>query len=743
MKRPFAYRLSIAVAALPLLAALPARAQEAPGPVSERPRIGLVLSGGGARGLAHIGVLRVLEEMRVPVDVVAGTSMGAIVGGLYAAGLSPAEMEFLTAEAEWDEILDEVPARGSLDFRRKSLAGRYTVDIELGASGQGLQVPGGLIAGQELGLLLRRQAFRVSPVRDFSRLPIPYAAVATDFEHGDRVVLDRGDLPLSMRASMAMPLVFSPVEVGDRVLVDGGIVNNMPVDVARAMGADVVVAVDATPPLREGEAIRTLLGAIDQFVALLARQDLERQRADADIVIDPDLAGIGLFEFHMSDSIVARGAAAARARTADLSALALSPSDYEEWRTVHRAVPHLPVTIDEIRIEGPPWFDERRARSRIELASGDPLDVDRLEAAAQAVYAIGEFERVEYDVAIEGGRTIAVIRAVAPPMGANSVRLGAHLVTESGVADFRTALATFQGAAGFERLRLNSRGGVWRVEVLFGQTYSLSSELDQPLDFAGRYFLAPRASISHERQRLFVDEDLAAEYEVSRAMVGADAGLRPTRWAELRAGLRWGWIDADVTPGPEELLPAREEDNGAAVLTVTLDRLDDADFPRAGTYARAELIAAREALGSDVDYELLEIQAKAYRTSGGRTGFVALSAGSALGGGLPAYDEFRLGGFLSLSGYGPGELRGAYYGLARTGGYVKLATLPPTRGVYAVAWLEAGEAWARSGDVDLGDLRPAVTAGLSIDTILGPISAAYGRARDGRGRIYIAVGPLF
>lgn len=678
--------------------------------------------------------------MRIPVDLVAGTSMGAIVGGLYAAGAPPDTIAATLDGLDWSEVLSERPPRSALDERRRSLQRRYSFEMELGLSGEGLRLPGGLIAGQALEDLLRRHTLHVADVEDFSRLPTPFLAVATDLERGDTVVFRSGDLVRAIRASMAIPVVFTPVEIDGRLLVDGGIVDNLPVELARRAGAEVTIAVDVAPPLESGPEVRTLTGVATQLATIVSRLNVERQKASADVAITPDLEGWDLFAFSRADSIVERGARAVRAAAERLAPYALDPAAYDAWRA-GRAVPRPPATIDAVRIEPSGRVDPRRIRARIDLAPGDSLDPDRLRDAARAVYSIGAFERVGWDLERRDGRTVAVLDPQEETVGPSVLRFDLDLVTDSGGADLATGIVTFTGRVGWLREEWNARGGASLLEATFGETTGLSAEFRQPLDWAGRWFVEPSAAVSEENQPIVVDDRVVAEYDAVRAGGGIALGRALGRSARVSVGLSRSTIDAE-TDGAAGLLPEVDEDVAAVDVALTVDRLDDPRWPARGVFLDARLRSARESLGGDRDWDRLEGAAEAFATAGDVTGFVALRVVSALGTRPPRSEDARIGGFLSLSGFGPGELRGGYGGVARVGALRRVASVPPAfRGVYAGGWVEAGNAWPDAGAIDLGDLEWAATAALGAETILGPVYVAWGRAEGGRDRIYVALGP--
>ena len=734
-------RLSIGflVVSLTLLAPLAAAAQ---GP-TDRPTIGLVLSGGGARGLAHVGVLEVLEELRIPVDVIAGTSMGAIVGGLYASGLPSDSLRALVEEIDWERLLSDTPPRSSLAFHRRAEERRYPVELEIGITANGLALPSGLIAGQDMGLLLRRRSLPVAAVEDFSRLPIPFGTVATDIETGERVVLDRGDLVEAMRASMAIPVVFSPVERDGRILVDGGLVDNMPVELARAMGADVVIAVDASPPLLERDQLRTVLGISEQVITLLGRQDLLREMASADVALDIGFEDVGIFDFRDADSIIAKGTAVARDSAAALSAWSVSETEYRSHRTAilqrRRALPSRPGGL---AIEAPGWVDERLIRARIDAEILDAFDPELAERAARDVYAIGEFERTGYDLSAAKSPPELVIEAHAKPRGPHLLRLGIDLATDS--AGEARALLAFSAHAAYVRTRIGSRAAEWRTDFHVGTTLGIESTLRQPLDFAGRWFVEPSALATEVQRPIFAAGRSVTEYETRRVLAALDVGRSLGLSSEIRAGVAWGRATSELDPevdGPSALFPDESDDEAELRAAFVVDRLDSINIPRRGTLASIEVRSSREALGADESWTRWAVEGRIYGSRGAHTAFAAVSGGAAApADDLPVREEFLLGGFGSLSGFGDGELRGDAFAAGRVGLLRRIAEIPPAlRAVVAGGWVEAGDAWDRSADEEL-DLRPSLTLAVGAESILGPLFLAWSRAESGDGRVTLSLG---
>lgn len=722
-----------------LLAVLPITSLAAQEP-ADRPRIGVALSGGGARGIAHVGVLRALEELRVPVDVIGGTSMGAIVAGLYATGLSPDAIEEALAEVDWERVMSDKPLPGALEFRRREDDRRYVWEIEMGVDSEGLQVPGGLIAGQELGELLRRHTFAAAAVDTFDQLPVPFVAIATDVQTGLPVVLRAGDLPTALRASMAIPTVFTPVELDGMLLVDGGLTNNLPVDEVRALGADLIVAVDVSLPIAPDDEIRSPFDVLERTAAIVSKTRLAEQVARADVVIAPDLEGFGVFDFEAAVQLADLGATAGHAAGPRLREWSLSSSAWEEYWSRHRTPPVPPARVEEVRFEIPAWLDPRRRTARIRTRTGDPLSAGVLEEDAARLYALGEFDRVGWSVEPDA---VVTYEANEKPWGPNYLDAGLRLVLDSGGDDFRTGIVTYDAVIDLTRRQIGARGAEWRNDFRLGETAGVETEWDQPLDFAGRWFVAGGGAWLSSQQSIFDDERLAAEYGVDRIRIQLEGGRRLGRSAELRIGLERAWIDAEVEAG-EVGLPDLHVDRGAFTVRAVVDRLDDVSFPHEGVYLRLEGLHAREGLGSHAGYDRLELEGRGFASAGPHTGFAAVSMGSSLGSELPAYDAFRLGGFLSLTGHGEGALRGSYLGVARVGYLYRLATIPPAfRGIYLAAWGEAGNVWDQGREIELGDLLWAGTLALGADTGLGPVFVAYGVAEEGDDRVYVALGTLF
>ncbi|MBP2671985.1 MAG: putative esterase of the alpha-beta hydrolase superfamily, partial [candidate division NC10 bacterium] len=374
-----------------------AAADRAPPP---HPRIGLVLSGGGARGSAHIGVLKVLEELRIPIHVVVGTSMGSLVGGAYAAGLSPEVLEQRVTQVDWNVLFNDDPPRKHWPARRKQASENPTFDFTVGVRDGQLMLPKGAIAGQQVQLFFNDLVKGAETVQRFDDLPIPFRAVATNLENGEMAVFDRGPLPVAMRASMSVPGLFAPMEWEDHLYVDGGLVRNLPIDVARGLGVDVIIAVNLGSGYLPRDQLGNVLGVTGQMIAILTEQNVKvsLQQIDPrrDVLIVPDLGDITAGDFARAPEAIATGVTAARKAAPQLARYRLGETEYAAWQR-GRFGPGQPARqVGEVRIAGLERVNPGVFDGLVEAQQGQPLDRARLEEDIQKNYGHGDYERISY-----------------------------------------------------------------------------------------------------------------------------------------------------------------------------------------------------------------------------------------------------------------------------------------------------------------------------------------------------------
>ena len=717
-------------------------APELPVLQSRRPRIGLVLSGGGARGAAHVGVLKVLEELRVPVDVIAGTSMGSIVGGSFASGQTVASLERDVARIKTEMLAHDQPPRAEISTHLKQEDWLDFIGPQFGYRDGSLLLPKGVVTGVALEAVLRELAL-AKGAWDFDKLPIPFRAVATDVYSGQMTVLKSGDLATAMRASMSVPGAIAPVQIDGKMLVDGGLTRNLPVDVARAMGAEVIIAVNLGTPLLRREQITSALSVSLQMLNILTEQNVQASLASLqpqDVLILPELGDYSAGDFDNMPSTIPIGEAAARKVADQLKRYSLPPEQYAAHRQGQvRMVAADTRKVDRIRVEGLERVNEEVVIQSMETTVGSPLDIATLDLDMRRIYGRGDFEHVSYQLIDEPDQRILAVQAVEKSWGPTYVRFGLSLSS-----DFRGDNA-FNLLASIRRTWLNRLGGEWRADAQVGNDGLLFTEFYQPLTPRQYFFIAPRAQLSRGPADIYGGadgDDLVARYTFSTATVGLDLGSQFTKYGELRVGVLAGQFDADLQIGPPLLDRAdAKRDLGAVRARLFLDQLDSTAFPRSGYRFDGLVFASSTRLGASDSYNRGSLNFLGAKSFGPHTFQFALAGGGVIGGNpLPFYDYFSYGGFMRMTGYRDGQLRNeamAYGRLTYMNQMFKMALL---EGVYGGASLEA----ARLGDplVPTG-IQGNVGSGslfLAVDTPLGPAYLAYGRTWDGNSNVYFFLG---
>ena len=714
-------------------------AAEAVAPVAARPKIGLVLSGGGARGAAHVGVLKVLEELRIPIDYIAGTSMGSIVGGAYASGTPVAEMEVVLGKLSTAALLVDRPDRIDQPIRRRRDDFAPYIGPEFGVRGGSVRLPRGAVSGVALEAVLRGLV-RVRGVEQFDRLPIPFRAIATDIENGERVVLSGGELAGAMRASMAVPGLVAPAEIGGRLLIDGGLTRNLPVDVVRAMGADIVIAVNLGTPLLRRDQLDGLLGVSVQMLNILTEQNVRASLAELrpqDILIEPALGDYSAGDFDNMEKTVPIGVAAARLAAARLQALALSPQAYAALRraqSVQVLVDRRP--IDEIRIEGLSRVNPVVVANALDTKVGQPVDQTVLDADLRRVFGRGEFEHVRYSLLDEPGRRVLSIRAPERSWGPQYLRFGLGLSSDLRGESYFNLLASYR------REWINALGAEWRTDVQLGHDNRFVSEFYQPLTVEQSLFVAPRVEVTRRPVPLFRGDIRVGRLDESVERVALDVGSQFSRHAEARIGVLAGQKQLAVDTGAILLPPSLSAVNeGAFTGRILVDRLDNARFTRSGYSAAVNLFGSRTALGADAGYTRFDVDLLGATSDGAHTFQVGLrSSGAAGSAPLPLNDLVQWGGFQQQSGYRAGQLLGQGLDYGRVTYLNQLIKRGLLDGAYVGASLEAGKIRGTQFVESPSGLLVSGSVFVAMDTLLGPVYLAWGRARDGNSSFYLYLG---
>jgi NTE family protein len=684
-------------------------------PGAERPRVALALSGGGARGIAHVGALRALEEAGIPVDAIAANSMGAVVGAVYATGRTAEELDEIVRSMDWASLFSGRPDRRTLPVARRD--DRYAPTAGVNFDWKSVRLPGGLLSEHRINRFLIEN---LSPggyaaAGDFDRLPIPFRAVAGDLATGAEVVLARGDLALAVRASMSIPLVFAPVDWEGRKLVDGLIVNNLPINVAKAFGARVVVAVDISSPLLEPEDYASSIGVATQVSDLLSRRRYLDYAADADVLVRPDLGTHSSTDYSGFDELIAKGYEATRAALPaireKLAAAGLaSPAS-------RRAAPGGPALegakIAAVRVAGNDRVSERLTRRTFNIPEGPPYAMAKGLRAFDKVDASELFDRTWMEFAPSKEGVDVVLRVEEAPPNRAEVGFG---------------YSEWEKARGAIRLRNhNTLGFGEQVELLLAGSDAetlLQAELRGERLFVPGLGYRVTGRTGSDKPRFF-DEEGA---EVNRALFQRDAvdvALRTSleRWGLLEGGVRFARVKTEPRGG----LPWSEATDQVGLVfgQLVVDTLDDLEWPEHGRRLAVSADWNLASLGAEREYWRLAVDARAGRPLGKRV-VVQLDALAGFSGDdLPVYEWYRLGGVTLVPGYRHEELKGAQALAAAVS--LRCRLLGQLR---LVARGGAGNVFERAEDVTLDGLRWGVGVGVYHPSPIGPVSVELG-VRDG------------
>ena len=503
--------------ALPVAAAEPVT----PAPAAKRPKICLVLSGGGARGAAHVGVLKVLEEYRVPVHCIAGTSMGSLVGAAYASGTTVPEMDGIMASITTELLFKEKPPRAQVTMRRKADDYKSFFGPEIGITGGKISLGKGVVTGVQLETVLR-QLSKIKGYQNFDKLPIPFRAVATDLVNGKAVVFKSGELANVMRASMSVPGAVAPAEFDGMMLVDGMLTSNLPVDAARAMGADVVIAVNVGTPLLKRDELNGIGGVVGQMLSILTEQNVQESLASLkpdDILITPELEGYSTGDFDVLTKIAPLGEPAARKVADRLARLSIPAAEYAALRE-RQMVAVVPDTrpVDEIRFENLALVNPESVRVHMETKPGQPIDQKKLDMDMRRIYGTGDFEHVNYRYLEEPGKRVLAVDAVEKSWGPDSLRFGLGLSS-----DF-AGDALYNVLVSYRKRWINPLGAEWRSDLQMGSSTSLGSEFYQPLTSSGAFFISPNVFFERRIAAVYQGNSHIADIERKRVEARLDLG---------------------------------------------------------------------------------------------------------------------------------------------------------------------------------------------------------------------------
>jgi NTE family protein len=702
-----------------------------------RPKIGLALGGGGARGAAHVGVLRKLEELRIPVDYIAGTSMGAIVGGFYATGMNADEVERVLVNADWADLFSDATDRRDRPLRRKSDDDLGLYGPRLGIGENSSLLPAGAIAGQKVSLLLENVISRRVQARDFNELPIPFHAVAGDLITGDMVELDGGDLPWSLRASMSVPGAFDPVKYGETLLIDGGVVRNLPVDVVREMGAEVIIAVNVEFPLLKAAEIDGLVDIINQLSTLMVAGNTDQQIESLDgldVLITPALGTeFGSAEFERIAEAIPAGYLAATVMEQALTGLAVSNSHYLEWRKRIENCVSGPPTVHFVQLDNRSRFSDEVIRNLVTTAPGTTLDAARLARDMAKIHALGFIRSALYRVEELDGQKGIVIEVQPDQRGADFIETGMELTGNS-------RGSSIDLKAGYLKTDIDHRGSEFRGVVQLGNDQGVLAELYKPLDDELRWIFRPGIRGSRHDLTVFSSSGNALEeWELEEYSVDLAFGRELGRHAGIFLSASSYSGNARVQVGD----PSRDNfrfDGGEWTLSAIYDRLDNRYLPSTGSFLKLAYVESDENLGADAEFEQLELSLFSAVTRGRHTTWFGTQFNTTVDDDAPLYGLYTGGGFLNMSGFERDELVGQHFGFSMLGYRYRLGKsgiLP----AYVGTTLEYGNAADRRGDVyGKGIFNGSFYLGY--DSPLGPMYLGLGWSEEHSGLLFLRLGSL-
>ncbi len=731
-----------------------------------RPKIALVLAGGGAKGAAHIGVLKALEEMHIPVDIITGTSMGAYVGGLYATGMSASEIDSLVNSVNWNEGYRDRVSRSQRRIGEKEYEDRYQLTTDLGIHWGEIRAPKGVVQGQNMLRILRVTSGNLSSIDSFDNLAIPYRAVATDIVDLKPVVLDHGYLVDAMMASMSVPGALPPYEVDGHMLVDGGVTNNMPVDVARAMGADIVIAVDISTDYKDQKDFTNFLSMADQLSNYLVRRSTQEQAetlTKSDVLLKPQVGQMETTEFEDMPEAYEKGYQAAMADKTELSKLALSSADYQKYIDAKQnrrreLVYGDDVVVDKVVINNQTHYTGSLLRDRLSLDEGRALSTEEIEDSVEDLYALDRFELVSYKYENHDDEERLVVDVKEKSWGPNYANFRFFLED-----DFTTD-SQYSIGISTNFTDLNSHGAGLMVNVDGGTDKLMEAQLYSPFFSNQKAFSALTARYTDDKRNVptsgFDDTSLEATknyvpVSYTEWVGEATIGYQDALWNEVKFGLRYTDGKAGISNLP---------DTGDVTFTrkgifanYRVDTLDDFSLPTKGIYFNFEYLishdnsySTNDSVEDDGDDTVSEISSRLIaahsfdrHTLVGNVEYgIVKSKNSAT-----PIDPKTIGGFLNLSGLPRNSLIGqnkAYTSLVYRYRWFDNDFGLFKSPVYLGASLEYGGVWSdQSLNLTTAPLYGAGSVFTGVDSPIGPIMLGYGRTEKNFDSVYLILGTTF
>ena len=708
------------------------------GTAGRRPKLGLVLEGGGALGLAHIGVLQWMEEHRIPVSYVAGTSMGGLVGGIYATGRSSAEVRELVNGINWDDVLrGQIPFQ-DFSFRRKQDAHEVPSSLEFGLR-HGLQFREGFNTGQQVSLILDRIALPYSELKSFDDLPIPFACVATDLVSGKPHVFRSGPLALALRSTMSLPGVFTPVRSGDHIYADGGLLNNIPIDVAKEMGADIVIGIHLETAKISPTKSLSSFSVLGQSISVMIAANELRSMEQADLLVTVPLEKYDALDYGAADAIIKAGYDAAASKAKVLSAFSVSEAEWQQYLADRAARKKAAPVPEFIQVTGTRREMADSIEKKMSIDVGKPVDTAKLDQQIVTLAGQGRFSNVGYSMVEKNGNQGLQIQTEQKPYAPPVVR---PLILIDG-SDYNNVL--FSIGARITFIDFGSYRSELRNNVIVGSQYGLSSEYYHPFTPTSNWFGAPRVEINSTQENLYDANTLIASYRNRQALGGIDLGYGFGNTGELRIGYEGGYERLSPEIGNSAVLPTVSGGTSNVRVQFQLNTLDDPVIPLSGKWLQFYTKGYNFSPGAPGAFPVSEIQSQSFfRLNEVSSVFVSASGGTSYGfkTGIPA---FSLGGSQHLVAWGTNELLTNQYFLGQIGYIRQVGTLPPFLGssIDLLGLYEVGKTYKLPPGPSPPNLPMDGAAGIIVNTIFGPVELAGAVGDYGRGRFFFRIGRIF
>ncbi len=705
-----------------------------------RPKIALVLSGGGARGFAHVGVLRVLKEMRVPVDFVVGTSMGAVVGGAYAAGRSVEDIEDIVRNTSWETVLADRPARDALDFRRREEDVTLPSRIEFAVTKSGFTFPPSAAGNSALEQALTRLLPNGMKSEHVNHLPIPFRSVASDLVTGEMVELSDTPLFITLRASLAVPGMFAPVHINKRLVVDGGLVRNLPIDMARKMGADIIIAVNVGTPLAEEKELGSAISVAQQMIQILTEQNVQRslkELSQNDILIAPDLNGINFLDFDEHHNAMLAGDIATRQSERKLSAYSISAEEYRQYdqlRTAESKTPDVALKITSIEISGSKNINPNILLKQSGLQVNEVTSEEKILQVTGKLYGRGDLDHVEVEMEDRADGRDVLIKTHEAVWSKNRLRLGIELSS-----DFKDTHKFSLGAMHVAS-SVNDWGGEGRIVAKLGAERLVAGQFFQPLGEGSEWYIAPSLQTNSSSTDIFSEGRKQVRYGYQGSSASFPLGRQLGNWGDIQIGLRRENVEVkQLLPEAVQSIPRMYQNT--EFMNFRIDTLDSLAYPTRGNFltlnwerAQAHKENHKAVLNSAI------IGMSAF-TKGEWAGHLYGEWARSQGDTAP----LSLGGFLRLSGMPADSLSNKTVALGRVVVAHRIGSMPAALGgaVRLGFSAELGGGFGEGEAVKFSKIKRSGSAFVAFDTRFGPLYFGAGATQGAGSTFYLFLGPIW